>query len=81
MTTTDWIGSLGVFMILLAYFCNTFKLLSSRSPHFYSLNAVGATLACLTSYLLAYWPFVVLQGIWVVISVIGLARSLQSNRK
>ena len=71
MTETDWIGSIGVFLILLAYFCSTFKFISSQSALFFALNTIGAGLSCYASYLIAYWPFVVLEGTWTVVSLIG----------
>lgn len=74
MTTTDWIGSAGVFLILLAYFCNTFRWLSSRSRLFFALNTIGASMACLASFLIGYWPFVVLEGTWALVSLIGLVK-------
>ncbi len=80
MSTSDWIGTVGVFFILLAYFCNTFRWLSSQSRLFFALNALGASMACLASFLIAYWPFVILEGIWTIVSVIGLIRVSWSNR-
>lgn len=71
MTVNDWIGSLGVFLILLAYFCNVFKLINNTSALFFLLNIVGATLACIASYLIQYWPFVILEGTWAVVSLLG----------
>lgn len=81
MGISDWIGTVGVLLILLAYFCNTFRLLSSQSRLFFSLNAVGASLACMASFMIAYWPFVVLEGTWAVVSLIGLIRVSSSNRR
>ena len=80
MSTNDWIGTIGVGMILLAYFLSTFKLLSSQSTTFFLLNVLGAALACLASYLINYWPFVVLEGTWLIVSSIGLIRTKQTNQ-
>jgi hypothetical protein len=80
MNNSDLIGSIGVFLILLAYFCNTFRLLSSRSPFFFALNAIGATLACLSSYLNTKWILVLLAGTWLLVSLIALIKVSRSNR-
>jgi len=72
MTTNDWIGSLGVGLILIAYFCSTLNLISSHGRIFFLLNAVGGATASFASYLISYWPFVVLEGTWTVVSLIGL---------
>lgn len=74
MSYTDIIGTIGVGLILLAYFCNTFGWLSSTTTSFFLLNIVGAGLACYASYLIHYWPFVILEGTWFLVSLIGLIK-------
>jgi hypothetical protein len=74
MDNTDTIGFLGVFMILLAYFLNVLGRLSARDLIFVLLNLVGASLACLASVLLVYWPFIILEGAWAGVSLYGLIR-------
>lgn len=71
MENSDWIGAAGVFLTLLAYFCSTFKWLSSQSRLFFALNSIGAAATCCASYLISYWPFFVLEGTWTVVSLIG----------
>ena len=74
MSYNDIIGTIGVGLILLAYFCNTFDWISGNSKTFFLLNIVGAGLACYTSYLINYWPFVILEGTWFLVSLIGFVR-------
>ena len=71
MATSDWIGTVGVFMILLAYFCSTFRWMSSQSRLFFALNTIGSAMTCFASYLIAYWPFFTLEGAWTIVSLIG----------
>jgi hypothetical protein len=78
MQLNDWIGTVGVMLILMAYFLSTFRLISSQHFIFFILNSVGAALACLASFLIHYWPFVVLEGTWTLVSVVGLVRSRRS---
>jgi hypothetical protein len=73
MHYNDIIGTIGVGLILVAYFCNTFNLLEEGKA-FFALNAAGAALACYASWLIDYWPFVVLEAVWCVVSVAGLVR-------
>jgi hypothetical protein len=75
MNYNDIIGTIGVGLILLAYFCNTFNWISGKSKTFFLLNIVGAGLACYASYLIDYWPFVVLEGVWFLVSVLGLLKT------
>lgn len=71
MTLSDWIGTVGVFLILVAYFLSTFNWLSSQSRTFFALNTIGAAMTCAASYLIQYWPFFVLEGTWTIVSLIG----------
>jgi hypothetical protein len=48
--------------------------LSSTTTSFFLLNVVGAGLACYASYLIHYWPFVILEGTWFLVSLIGLIK-------
>lgn len=75
MNYNDIIGTIGVGLILLAYFCQTFGWLSNKSKLFFLLNILGAGLACYASWLIGYWPFVVLEGVWFVVSVFGLLKN------
>lgn len=74
MGYNDWIGSIGVGLILLAFFTSTFNFISGKSKLFFLLNVVGAGLACYASYLINYWPFVILEGTWMLVSLVGLIK-------
>ena len=74
MGYNDWIGSIGVGLILLAYFASTFNFISSKSRLFFLLNTIGAGLACYASYLINYCPFVILEGTWMLVSLAGLIK-------
>ena len=77
MSHNDIIGAIGVGLILLAYFCNTFGLFKNNSKFFFALNIVGAGLACYASWLINYLPFVILEGTWFLVSLIGLLKVLR----
>ncbi len=77
MSYNDVTGTIGVGLILLAYFCNTFGLLKNNSKLFFALNIVGAGLACYASWLINYLPFVILEGTWFLVSLIGLLKVLR----
>ena len=74
MNITDWIGTIGVFQILLAYFLNLFGKINSTDLSFILLNLIGALMACIASVLINYMPFVILEGIWAIISIIALLK-------
>lgn len=75
MSNTDIIGTVGVGLILLAYFCHIFDWINGKSKLFFLLNIAGAGLACYASYLINYWPFIILEGTWFLVSVIGLIKN------
>ena len=76
MQYNDVIGTAGVGLILIAYFCNTFRLLPENGKFFFLLNIAGAGIACYASWLIGFWPFIILEGVWCIVSVIGLTKTL-----
>ena len=75
MTISDWIGAVGVVLTLIAYFCSTFRVMEPNGRLFFFLNTVGATLTCLGSFMISYWPFFVLEATWAVVSLIGFIKA------
>ena len=74
MTIVDWIGSIGVFQVLIAYFLNITGKISTNDLAFILLNLIGASMACLASVLLNYWPFIILEGVWALVSLYSLKK-------
>lgn len=79
MNTVDWIGFVGVFQILLAYMLNIFGKLEKKDLTFILLNLIGASLACLASILMKYMPFIILEGVWALVSLIALFKYKRAN--
>jgi hypothetical protein len=79
MTDNDLIGAIGVGIILLAYFLNNFSFIKRNGNLYFLLNIIGAGIACYTSYLIQYIPFVILEGCWVIISIIGLFQNIKDQ--
>lgn len=79
MTQTDWIGFIGVSILLLAYLLNLRNLLKKESLIYLLLNFIGAGLACLASVLLNYLPFIILEACWTFISAIGIYHYFTTN--
>lgn len=77
MNTNDIIGFAGVGLILLAYFLGTEKLLKQDGKMYFVLNIVGAGLATIASLLIGYWPFVILEGAWTLVSLYGLMKAMK----
>jgi hypothetical protein len=79
MNSNDLIGTIGVGIILIAYFLNMFSYIPNNGKLFYLLNIIGASIACFASYLIKYIPFIILEGTWALVSVVGLVKSCKSN--
>lgn len=77
MNYNDIIATIGVGLILLAYFLNIFEIIKKDGSFYFILNIIGAGLAGYASYLIHFVPFVILETTWVIVSVIGLFKSIK----
>ena len=77
MTYNDIIGSIGVGLILYAYYLNTAKLIPQEGMLYFVLNIIGAAIACFASLLISYMPFVILEGTWTLVSIYGLMKVMR----
>jgi len=77
MSYTDIISTIGVSLILLAFFLNTFKYLNDTSKSYFILNIIGGAFACYGSVLLNSLPFIILEGTWSLVAIIGLIKNLK----
>lgn len=79
MNSTDWLGFIGVAMILVAYVLNIFEKVSTKDNVFILLNLFGAGIACFASILLNYIPFIILEGVWTLISLISIIKKYSAK--
>lgn len=78
MSASSLIGSVGVTILLLAFVLNLLKKLHSDSASYLLMNIVGAGLAGVSSYMISFWPFVVLECVWVLASLFPLIKKFTS---
>ena len=76
MDSATLIGSFGVTLLLVAFLLNVLRVMSAEGYAYTALNFVGAALACYSSWLIAFMPFVVLEGVWALVAAFGLGRKL-----
>lgn len=76
MTIVDIIGFCGVSLILIAYFLNLNDKISVNNLGYILMNLVGAILACLASLMMEYYPFVLLEGTWTIVSLVALIKRI-----
>lgn len=81
MKGTDWIGFLGVAILLVAFLLNLINILHKNSNIYMLLNIIGAGIACAASVLINYLPFIILEGIWTLVSIGGFIQSLKTKKR
>jgi hypothetical protein len=77
MTVADWIGSIGVSILLVAFLLNLLKKIAQDSVSYVVMNLIGALLAGLASWMINYTPFIILEAVWVLVSLVSLVSILR----
>jgi hypothetical protein len=80
MAPADWIGSAGVFILLVAFLLNLLNRISQNGYAYVTMNLVGAALAGLASVMIHYTPFVILEAVWVIVSLVTLINIFLKRR-
>ena len=70
------IGIIGVSGILGGYFLNQFKLIDQDSYSYILLNLIGAGLAFISSVMIESLPFMILEGVWAMVSTVALGKKI-----
>ncbi len=80
-TTGEILGSSGVTLLLIAFLMNLLKKWKQESLPYILLNTIGAGLACASSIVISFIPFVILEGVWTLVSLIALAGYIKKKRR
>ena len=78
--TNDYIGFIGVFILLVAFLLNLLSKISKDGLPYILMNAIGGGLACFASYLIHYIPFVILEGTWMLVSLFALLQYFRRKK-
>ncbi|HYL59516.1 MAG TPA: hypothetical protein VEU51_11635 [Candidatus Acidoferrales bacterium] len=78
MSMAEIVGSIGVAMLLIAFFLNLFGLLGTNTIAYQAINALGAGVSCYASYLIGFAPFVVLEATWCAVALAAMARGTRA---
>jgi hypothetical protein len=70
---SNTLSSIGVTLILLAYFLDLKKIIPKNSIYFL-LNIFGSIFAGLGAFYVQLWPIVVLEIIWSAISIVEISK-------
>jgi len=74
MKISDIIASIGVIILLIAFLLNLYKKLSADSKKYSLMNFIGAGICCYASFMVKFYPFVILEGIWAIFGFISLLK-------
>lgn len=76
MNFSTLIGSLGVTLLLFAFFLSLFKFISQESRVYIFLNITGAALSCYASILIHFMPFVMLEAVWCFVAIAAFVKKI-----
>jgi hypothetical protein len=79
MDAPTLIGSLGVALLLLAFFLSLFKFVAQDGLAYIGMNVAGAALACWSSWVIAFMPFVILEAVWCAVAFAALVRRIRAT--
>ncbi|MGH7916789.1 MAG: CBU_0592 family membrane protein [Candidatus Binataceae bacterium] len=80
ISAAELVGSIGVFLLLVAFLLNLIGRLRNDRIPYQLLNFAGAAIACYASVMIGFRPFVVLEGAWSLIALAGIIHALASGR-
>ncbi len=80
MDVPTLIGSVGVALLLLAFFLSLFKFITQDSFSYIGMNVAGAGLACWSSWIIAFIPFIILEAVWCMVAFAALVKRLRGSR-
>ncbi|MDO3641881.1 hypothetical protein [Mucilaginibacter sp. L3T2-6] len=72
MKFPDVLASIGVIILLIAFLLNLYRKLSAKDKIYALMNFIGAGICCYSSYLIKFYPFVVLEAAWGLVALLSL---------
>lgn len=72
----DFVGNVGVLLILVAYVLLQFEKIDSRRVPYSLMNALGAAMILFSLYFDFNLSAFVIEFFWLLISLVGIARSI-----
>ncbi len=72
MKLSDIIASTGVIILLIAFLLNLYKRLPADTKTYSLLNFIGTGMCGFASYMIKFYPFIILEGIWAFVALVSL---------
>ncbi len=64
----------GSLLILAAFVASQRGLVDAKSPSYLWLNVIGSGILAVQAAITTQWGFLLLEGVWAVVSLLGLLR-------
>lgn len=74
MSLSDLFATLGVILLLIAFLLNLMQRLDAKSLPYATLNFLGASLCGISAYMVSFYPFVILEGVWATVALLALLK-------
>jgi hypothetical protein len=71
---------LGALAILVAFVLAQWRVIDARSLRYLVPNLIGSTVLAVDAYVGAEWGFVLLEGVWAIVSAAAVAREVLRAR-
>ncbi len=70
----------GAVLILIAFVLAQLRVLSAHSISYLVLNLVGSAVLAILATLDSQWGFLLLEGVWALVSALGLGRKIWNRQ-